>query len=224
MGYLDELKRQADAARARSTDTGALERNRWSPTAPATPPSRYLGTLRSSSTCCSRCRRPSGASTAGPRSASCAAATSAPIRASKQLRDAEVFDHVVLGFAAKTGTRVTIAKDFPPEIEKLETRLRPVRRALRQRGDPADPGERSLRREALRVPAPTSGQRAHACPTTTPAGVSFQIVNLDGFETVAWSVPGVRGRHRQPRRDRALDHGRAARFLGDGQNLRRVVA
>ena len=42
----------------------------------------------------------------------------------KKLRDEEVFDHVVLSFAAKTGTRVTIAKDFPPEIEKLEARLR----------------------------------------------------------------------------------------------------
>ena len=42
----------------------------------------------------------------------------------KKLRDAEVFDHVVLGFTAKTGTRVSIAKDFPPEIEKLEARLR----------------------------------------------------------------------------------------------------
>ena len=38
-------------------------------------------------------------------------------------RNAEVFDYVVLGFDLKTGTRVTIAKDFPPEIEKLEARL-----------------------------------------------------------------------------------------------------
>jgi hypothetical protein len=29
----------------------------------------------------------------------------------------------VLGFDLKTGTRVTIAKDFPPEIDKLEARL-----------------------------------------------------------------------------------------------------
>ena len=39
-------------------------------------------------------------------------------------RDAEVFDQIVLNFAARTGSRVTIAKDFPPEIEKLESRLR----------------------------------------------------------------------------------------------------
>ena len=45
-------------------------------------------------------------------------------------RNAEVFDHVVLGFDLKTGTRVTIAKDFPPEIEKLEARLTPVRRPV----------------------------------------------------------------------------------------------
>ena len=74
------------------------------------------------STSCSRSRRRSGAS----RPVLVQQLRFTDFRADsrlKKLRDLEVFDHVVLNFAAKTGTRVTIAKDFPPDIEKLEARL-----------------------------------------------------------------------------------------------------
>ena len=127
----------------------------------------------------------------------------------KKLRDEEVFDHVVLGFAAKTGTRVTIAKDFPPEIEKLEARLRQCgahydSEVIR---DPENGKFVEKRFQLLAdfqssvrlLPDHDAGQRH--LPHRQPRRLR------DGERR----LPGVRGRHRPPRRAGALDHRRAAR-------------
>ena len=85
----------------------------------------------------------------------------------KKLRDAEVFDHVVLNFAAKTGTRVTIAKDFPPEIEKLEARLRQCG-AHYDSEVVRDPENGKFVEKRFDL-SPTSRAASACCPTTTPA-------------------------------------------------------
>ena len=210
VGYLEELKRQADEALAQQTqDIGALQRNalahrRCLPDGLAL----LRHAWRASSTCCSRCRRRSGASTTRPRSATCASAISAPTRACKKLRDEEVFDHVFLGFSAKTGTRVTIAKDFPPEIERLEARLRQCGAALRQRSDPR-PGERQVPREALRAPGRLP-EHVRVLPDHDSAWITFHIANLDGFETVSVVFPAFEVGTGAARRAGALDQRRAA--------------
>ena len=118
MGYLDELKRQADEARARNT---VGPRRRCSATRSLTDGAcqaafRYLASLA----------QPAQRAAAGVEGGwrfdaqehlpqlDAAATSAADSRQRKKLRDAEVFDHVVLGFDRKTGTRVTIAKDFRP--------------------------------------------------------------------------------------------------------------
>jgi len=42
----------------------------------------------------------------------------------KQHRDQEVYDHIVIHALQKTGRKLVLSKDFPPEIERLEARLR----------------------------------------------------------------------------------------------------
>ena len=125
MGYLDELKRQADEARARNTvDLAALERNSLVTDGACQAAFRYLASLAQQLNVLqpvSKAAYRFDAKNTFRNSED----QQLPLRfpAAQEQRNAEVFDHVVLGFDLKTGTRVTIAKDFPPEIEKLEARL-----------------------------------------------------------------------------------------------------
>ena len=91
-------------------------------------------------------------------------------------------------FSAKTGTRVTIAKDFPPEIEKLGGAPAPVRRALRQRSDPR-PGDRPASSRSASSCSPTSRSSVRVLPDHDSARITFHIANLDGFETVSVVFP-----------------------------------
>ena len=115
MGYLEELKRQADAALAQQTqDIGALQRNALLTDSACQSAARYFGTLARQ---LNVLQPVSKAVWRFDNRTSFSQLRFTDFRADsrlKKLRDAEVFDHVVLSFAAKTGTRVTIAKDFPP--------------------------------------------------------------------------------------------------------------
>ena len=125
VGYLDELKRQADEAKARQTqDIGALQRNAMLTDSACQVAARYLNTLAQQ---LNVLQPASKAVWRFDNRTSFDQLRFSDFRADsrlKKLRYAEVFDHVVLNFAAKTGQRVTLAKDFPPEIEKPESRLR----------------------------------------------------------------------------------------------------
>ncbi len=140
----------------------------------------------------------------------------------KKLRDAEVFDHVVVSFAAKTGTRVTIAKDFPPEIEKLEARLRQCgghydSEVIR---DPEN-GRFIEKRFDLLADFQSS---VRVLPDHDAARVTFHIANLDGFETVSVVFPAFEvGTARLDELARWIN-GEPHGFLRHGQHLRRVAA
>ena len=211
MGYLEELKRQADAALAQQTqDIGALQRNALLTDSACQTTSRYFGTLARQ---LNVLQPVSKAVWRFDSRTSFSQLRFTDFRADsrlKKLRDEEVFDHVVLSFAAKTGTRVTIAKDFPPEIEKLEARLRQCgahydSEVIR---DPEN-GRFVEKRFELLADFQSS---VRLLPDHDAGRVTFHIANLDGFETVSVRLPGVRGRHRPPRRAGALDHRRAARL------------
>ena len=110
MGYLEELKRQADAALAQQTqDIGALQRNALLTDSACQTTSRYFGTLARQ---LNVLQPVSKAVWRFDNRTSFSQLRFTDFRADsrlKKLRDEEVFDHVVLNFAAKTGTRVTIA-------------------------------------------------------------------------------------------------------------------
>ena len=82
MGYLEELKRQADDVLAQQRqDIGALQRNTLLTDAACQTTARYLATLARQLNVLQPVSKRSGASTAARRSASSASAISAPIRA-----------------------------------------------------------------------------------------------------------------------------------------------
>ncbi|MEY4561864.1 MAG: hypothetical protein RLZZ618_1141 [Pseudomonadota bacterium] len=100
----------------------------------------------------------------------------------KQLRSDEVHDFVVMHGMQRSGTLMTMSKDFPPEIERLEARLR-------QAGITPDTETRRdqsngrLQHVAFKFVADIVVQ-VKMVPDHDNARVSFQLLNLDGLETV----------------------------------------
>jgi hypothetical protein len=223
VGYLDELKRQAEEARARQTqDIGALERNAMLTDSACQSAARYFNTLAQQ---LNVLRPVSKAVWRFDNRTSFTQLRFTDFRADsrlKKLRYAEVFDHVVLNFAAKTGQRVTLAKDFPPEIEKLESRLRQCGTQYESRIIRDQEQGRFVEKRFEFVADFVSSIRM--LPDHDGARIDFQIVNLDGFETISVSFPAFEvGSARLDDLARWIV-GEPNEFLRDGQHLRRVMA
>ena len=222
VGYLEELKRQADEALARQTqDIGALQRNALLTDAACQTVSRYFATLARQ---LNVLQPVSKAVWRFDNRTSFLDLRFSDFRADsrlKKLRDADVFDHVFLGFSAKTGTRVTIAKDFPPEIERLEARLRQCgaqydSEVIRD----AENGKFVEKRFQLLADFQSS---VRVLPDHDSARITFHIANLDGFETVSVVFPAFEvGTARLDELARWIN-GEAHAFLRDGQHVRRAA-
>ncbi len=222
MGYLEELKRQADEALAQQTqDIGALQRNALLTDAACQTVSRYFGTLARQ---LNVLRPVSKAVWRFDNKTSFRDLRFSDFRADarmKKLRDEEVFDHVFLAFSAKTGTRVTISKDFPPEIERLEARLRQCgahydSEVIRD----AENGKFLEKRFQLLADFQST---IRVLPDHDSARLTFHIANLDGFETVSVVFPAFEvGSARLDDLARWIN-GEPHSFLRDGQHVRRVA-
>lgn len=125
LGFLDDLKRQAEAAQAmNNTDTDALARSAGLADMACKTAFNYLAVLaphlnvlQTRSKVNYRLDRQQvfeGLQLCGFR---------ADARR-KQLRGTEVFDHVVLRWRLTSGTALALIKNFLPDIELLEARLR----------------------------------------------------------------------------------------------------
>ena len=223
MGYLDELKRQADEARALQTqDIGALQRNAMLTDSACQVAARYLNTLAQQ---LNMLQPASKAVWRFDNRTSFNQLRFSDFRADsrlKKLRYAEVFDHVVLNFAARTGQRVTLAKDFPPEIEKLESRLRQCGTNYESEVIRDQENGRFVEKRFQFVADFVSSVRL--LPDHDAARIDFQIINLDGFETVTVSFPAFEvGSARLDDLARWIV-GEPNSFLKDGHELRRVEA
>lgn len=223
MGFLDDLKRQAEAVRAQhSTDTQALARNSGLADVACKTAFGYfnvlaqqLNVLRPRSKVAYRLDRQhvfEGLVLCGFR---------ADARL-KPLRGDEVFDHVVLRWSMTSGTPVTLTKNFLPDIERLEARLRQ--------------GGVVFEAEAVRHPESAKLQEMryaivadfNASVRLTPdhdrGRVRFELVNFEGLETVAVEWPAYEvGTVRLDELARWL-LGEPNTFLKEGQNLRRTEA
>lgn len=108
----------------------------------------------------------------------------------KPLRQQEVFDHVVLHGLQKSGRMLTLSKDFPPEIERLESRLR-------QAGISADvttvrnPDNGSLREVRYTFLADIV-TLVRLVPDHDAGTVTFHVMNLDGLETLKATFEATR--------------------------------
>ncbi len=221
MGFLDDLKRQADALKTQQTvDTATLARNAalveaacktlwlyWlelvqqlnvlQPTAPM----RYLLDKSTALDGLKRCdfrvdsRR-------------------------KQHRGQEVHDHVVLHALQKSGRTLTMSKDFPPEIERLEARLRqagvsPETNWVRDKA--------SGRLEEVRFAFVADITLvAKVFPDHDEGKLRFQLSNFDGLETVNADFPAHKvGSELLDQLARWLV-GEPNEFLKQAENLRRA--
>jgi hypothetical protein len=221
VGYLEELKRQAEDVLAQQRqDIGALQRNAMLTDAACQSTSRYLFALARQ---LNVLQPVSKTLWWLDRKTSFSQLRFTDFRADarmKRLRDVEVFDHIVLNFSAKTGSRITIAKDFPPEIEKLETRLR-------QCGVPYDSevirdletGKFVEKRFDLVADFQSS---VRVVPDHDSARIIFHLANIDGFDTVSVAFPAFEvGTARLDELARWIT-GEQHAFLRDGEHVRRV--
>ena len=223
MGYLDELKQQADAAKAQNTlDIGALERNALVTDAACQSAFRYFATLAQQ---LNVLQPASKGEFRLDRNTAFKDLRRTDFRADsrlRKLRAAEVFDHVVLGFDMRSGRRITLSKDFPPAIEKLESRLAQCGASF-QSEVLRDPGNGRFIEKRYEIAADFHGT-IRLIPDHDSGWIQFQIVNLDGFETVTVQFPAFEvGPARLDELARWIV-GESNAFLRDGHQLRRVEA
>lgn len=223
LGFLDDLKRQAEAARAmNNNDTDALARSAGLADMACKTAFNYLAVLaqhlnvlQTRSKVNFRLDRQQvfeGLQLCGFR---------ADARR-KQLRRTEVFDHVVLRWRLTSGTALALTKNFLPDIELLEARLRQ--------------GGVTFEAEAVRHPDTAKLQEMrysftadfNASVLITPdhdrGCLRFDATNLDGLQSVCLELPAFEiGSGRLDELARWVI-GEPNTFLKGAQNLRRSEA
>ena len=223
MGFLDELKRRADESRQRQVqDSGSLERNALLTDAACRFASHYLRTLAQQLNVLqpvSRAEFRLDHRTAFSQLKLTDFRTDAR---QKRLRGNEVFDFVVLAFQMKTGTVLSIAKDFPPEIDKLEAKLRQSGAAFESEVV-REPGSSRFIEKRFDVSADFHAH-VRLVPDHDSGVIDFQVVNLDRLETVSVAFPAIEvGSARLDELARWVV-GEPNTFLHEGDRLRRVAA
>ena len=140
----------------------------------------------------------------------------------KQHRQQEVFDHVVIHGMQKSGRQITLSKDFPPEIERLEARLRQggIQPDVTTQRDQSN-GRLIEVRFAFLADITLS---VKVVPDHDSGLLRFQMLNFDSLESLTAEFPATAV-------DSALlDElarwlaGETHQFLKGAQNLRRVEA
>ena len=223
MGYLDELKRRADATRtSQSIDSAALERHTALADLACKTAFDYFMVLAQQ---LNVLRPRSKAVYRLDHRHACDGLTMRDFRADarrKRERETEVFDHVVLRWQAVGDARYAIGKDFPPDIEQLEARLH-------QGGVPfvpypvRDPETTKLREMRYEFPA-EFGASARVTPDHEGGRVRFELRNVDALETVTVEFPAFEINNARLDELARWILGEPNEFLSGGQALWRVPA
>ena len=223
MGYLDDLKRQAEAARARQTvDSAALERNALVVDSACQSAARYLVSLAQQLDVLQPVSKAVFRFDARNVFRDLKLSYFRADSRMKRHRGTEVFDHVVLTFALRTGQRIVVAKDFPPEIAKVEARLTQCGIDFQSEALYDSEDGRFLEKRFDFV-ADFHGS-VRLVPDHDSGWIQFQVANLEGFETVTVRFPAFEvGTARLDDLARWIV-GQPNAFLRDGQDLRRVEA
>ena len=223
MGFLDDLKRQADALKAQQTiDTAALARNTALTEAACRTAFSYLNTLLSQ---LDVLRPVSPARFALDRQHVFERLPLTDFRIDarrKRLRDEEVTDFIVLHWQMKSGRKLQLNKDFVPEIEKLEPKLRQSGAQVESE-TVRDPDSGKLQAMRYTFAADFYGS-IRITPDHDAARIHFQLQNLDGFESISADFPAIEvGTVRLDDLARWLV-GQPHKFLEGADKLRRVEA
>lgn len=98
----------------------------------------------------------------------------------QRLRDLELYDHVVINCVVRGGRRLTLAKNFPPDVERLEARL--AQAGVMVIGEPQRDAAGKLRETLYAFEAEVRvGVRLQ--PDHEQGRVQFACSNLDGLAT-----------------------------------------
>jgi hypothetical protein len=221
VGFLDDLKRQAEALKQQQTgDTAALSRNTALTEAACKTVFTYFVSLAPQlNVLCP----PSPSRFALDRQHVFDGLKLSDFRVDsrrRQLRNEEVFDHIVLHWRLLSGRALQLTKDFLPDMEKLESRLRQSgaqvdNEALRN----AENGKLLGRRYTFTADFVGS---VRVTPQHDSGSLHFQLQNLDGFESLSLDLSAIEiGSARLDELARWLA-GQPHGFLKDARNLRRV--
>jgi hypothetical protein len=223
VGFLDDLKRQADAARAlQTTDSGFLERQAALTDAACQTAFHYLATLAQQlNVLCPS----SKASYRLDRRQAFDGLRLCDFRADarrRKLRSHDAFDHVVLRWRLVSGRPVSFVKNFLPDIEQLESKLR---RSGATFDAQAVRHPQTAKLQEMRYELKADFEASvHIAPDHDAGRVRFELVNLDGFETVSVEFASFEiGTGRMDELARWIV-GEPSSFLQGGQQLRRVEA
>jgi len=223
MGFLDDLKRQAEEAKARiDNDNSQLERNTALADAALKAAAAYLSTLMHQLDVL----RPRSKTTyrLDKRNAF-ADLQMTDFRTDarrKRLRGRDVHDHTSLRWRLNSGTKLQLVKDFPPDIEQLESRLR--RGGVQFHAETVrDPDTNKLRQ--IRYDFTADFEAAvNINADHDAAKLRFEIINLDGLELVTVEFMAIEvGNGRMDDLARWI-MGEPSGFLKGGRALRRVEA
>ena len=223
MGFLDDLKRQADAAKAaETTDVGALQRNAALADAACNTAFKYLNSLVQQL----NVLKPTSKVTYWlDKRHAIDKLKLVDFRADarrKRLRGNEVFDHLVFRYMLKSNQRLSLTKNFINDIELLESRLR--RSGAPMRNEAVKNPETGKLMEMRYEIICDFNASVHITPDHDTGRIRFELVNLDAFETVNVEFPAFEvGNARLDELARWL-MGEPNNFLKDGLNLRRVEA
>lgn len=223
MGFLDDLKRQADATKAReSTDFGALERNAALTEAACGSAFKYLASLAQQLNVLLPVSKASYRLEKRHVFENLKMVDFRADTRKKRNRGHEAFEFIVLRYQLRSGQRLSLTKNFLPDIELLESRLR-------QSGAPKrdeaikNPETGKLTEMRYEIIADFNAS-VHITPDHDTARLRFELINLDGFETVHVEFPAFEiGNSRLDELARWI-MGEPNNFLKDGQGLRRVEA
>jgi hypothetical protein len=223
MGFLDDLRRQAEEAKAKqNTDTSALERNTALADAACKIAADYVIALSQQ---LNVLRPRAHAVYRLDKRHAFEAMQLESFRADtrrKRLRGVEVYDHVALRWSITSGQRLQLVKNFLPDIEQLESRLK--RSGATFHADAVrHPETNKLQEMRYEFTADFDGA-LNITPDHDAGRLRFELVNLDGFETVTVEFPAFAvGTGRMDEFARWL-MGQPHAFLKDGQQLRRAEA
>jgi hypothetical protein len=183
VGFLDDLKQQADAALAnQARDNGSLQRNTDLTEAACVSVSRYFTTLVGQ---LNVLQPVSPARFALDRRTAFDGLKMTTFRADARRKGPagqQTHDHVVLHWLLPTGQVLDLERDFLPDIETLESRLKQSGARLHTEAV-RNPDNGKLKLMRYRVHADFAGS-VKVLPDHANARLQFQLINLDGFETV----------------------------------------
>lgn len=190
MGLLDDLKRQAEALQAQqSQDSAAFERNMQLADAACKTAFTYLDTLVRQLIVLKPVSKVRYELDRKTRLEGLPMTQLKVDARRRMLRGQEVFDHVVLHGRLANGQRLALVKDFLPDIEKLEPRLRASGATVHAQ-PVRHPETNKLVEMRYELPVDIAIS-ARLTPDHARGRIGVRVQNFDGFETVDLELPAT---------------------------------